>query len=137
MDISAIVATAATSITIIKEALNISKELKGDTESLEKIDVALARAVETQGLIYDLQGELLKIQSHNAKLQKQIDNHDVWNSKLEEYKIRELAHGAVVYQNKENSSFCICPSCTNEKRIEFLQMLPSNYYQCPKCKAMY
>lgn len=125
----------------LKIGIDLLKSLynrSGGTDDKVKIDDALSKLGDAQDALFTLREELIRLQTENVSLNKQIAESETWDTKLSEYELARTSGGAVVYKSKGKPEHYSCPSCISSKKvIEILQnnRTQTGKYRCVGCKA--
>lgn len=138
MDVTAVTA-AYNGLKFAKDSLSALMAGKIEAESQARILAALEKLGAAQDTLFQLREELFTLQAENVKLKQEIDTHNKWQERLDAYELARTAGGAVVYRFKGQPEHFVCPSCTNDKKLQILQdnRTMSGKYRCVGCEAEY
>ena len=108
-------------------------------ETHAQIDEALEKLGQAQATMFEMQAELFRFQQANEDLRSQLNARDDWDSRLAEYRLATTPGGATVFEHTEVPRRYVCPSCSNDRKIQVLQdrRVMSGVWDCPGCKVMY
>jgi hypothetical protein len=138
MDIASIGA-AYTGLKFAKDALQTALGLKIEAETRAKITASLEKLGEAQDTLFALREELFRLQSENDHLRQDIAARDEWNAVKTQYRLSEIAGGAVVYESSGPPKHYACPACFASRTVQILQnrRVASGNFECPGCKTAY
>jgi rubrerythrin len=103
-------------------------------------------AIHLQGIVLDLQSEMLMIQSDYQQvlraredLEKKLAAYENWEAQRARYHLERVGQGIFVYalntdhQGSEPVHW-LCTRCYDNKQKSILQRVETNDYCCPVCK---
>ena len=139
MDIPALISTAYTSLTFVRDTLQVSLDHKVETESREKVRAALDKLGGLQDSLFQVREELFRLQTENDSLRAALKAKDDWAAQAAQYVRKKTTGGAVVYEFIGQPHHYACPACYTKSTIQFLQGPRGlgGVYQCPGCKTDY
>lgn len=137
MDITALAATAYTGLTHVRDLFATLTGLKIEATTLNKINEAAKEVGQVQDALFQLRGELFRLQEENNILKKQLAEVESWEKKIANYSLTKTLSGAVVFKFNGNPEHFICPSCANIHNVEFLQVQWDGSGICPGCSHNY
>jgi predicted RNA-binding Zn-ribbon protein involved in translation (DUF1610 family) len=134
MDISTIT-TALSSLKIAKDAFTFLLDTKIEADARSKVIEALQGLDEAQDQLFQLRGELFRLQTENKELKDALFEKNEWKQKILNYELVETSGGAVVYKSKAGTQHYACPSCIERNEIHILQdrRVMSGDFDCPGC----
>jgi hypothetical protein len=126
---------AFTGLKFVKESLTTLAQGKIEAESQTRILEALDRLGTAQDALFELREQLFALQSDNAALAKQIEEHCSWKAQIAQYELIQTPGSAVVYRFKGEPIHYACPSCVNKQKVEILQdnRTISGKFRCTGC----
>jgi hypothetical protein len=133
------IGAAYTGIKFAKDTLQVALGYKIEIETRTQITAALEKLGTTQDSLFELREELFRLQSENDGLRQDIAAHDEWNAVKAQYRLTEMAGGAVVYESSGPPKHYACPACFASRAVQILQdrRVMSGNFDCPSCKATY
>ncbi len=139
---------AFTETTAILSALKTLKDIIKSFSSLSS-DVAIKeKTSELLGIIVDLQGDILLMQSEYGELlkskndlEKELIELKDWEKTKSQYKLKKIASGTFVYSYEDSHDskdppHWLCANCYHNGKKSILQFsTKAFFYFCPKCKT--
>jgi hypothetical protein len=131
-------------------ALGLLKTITGTTRRLAdareeaKINEV---AIQLQGIVLDLQSEMMIIQSDyqsvlRAKedLDKKLIEQQNWHNERARYQLKKVGDGVFVYALKDGNATTepahwLCAHCYEDQKRSILQRSPYPTWLCPRCKT--
>jgi hypothetical protein len=138
MDIAA-VGAAYTGLKFAKDALQAALGYTVEIETRTRITAALEKLGATQDSLFELREELFRLQSENDRLRQEVAARDEWNAAKAQYRLSEMAGGAVVYESSGPPKHYACPACFASHAVQILQdrRVIGGVFDCPSCKTVY
>jgi CII-binding regulator of phage lambda lysogenization HflD len=133
--------------------LGIFKTLLDIAKGLKDIDTATARnavAIELQEKIFAAHTAYSALLERVSQLEKQVTNFERWETEKQDYEMKALASGSIVYALKPSVQgtkppHYICANCYEHQKKIPIQMKPRSspsihlgippQYVCPECKS--
>jgi len=122
-----------------KDALQLSLDLRVDSESRVQVHAALEKLGVVQDSLFELREELFRLQAENEQLRRDQKISEDWASATADYNLATTVGGAIVYEFVGCPHHYACPSCFSKRAIQILQdcHVMSGKFECPACKAGY
>jgi hypothetical protein len=123
-ELSSALATIKTSSDLVKTVLNISQ----DVEVTSAISGVLAKLIEAQEKVLDIQEHLQRQTAELDDLRRQLRARNEWQEESEKYERFHLSEGQAVYRLRaeyrgDEPEVWFCPHCfTREHKISILQL---------------
>jgi hypothetical protein len=138
MDMAA-VSGAYTGLKFAKDVLQGVLKAKIALETHTQVSAALDKLGEAQDTLFEMRDELARIQQANEDLRRQLKAHDDWRASFAQYHLVTTAGGATVFEHADVPRRYVCPSCSNDQKLQVLQdrRVMSGVWDCPGCKVMY
>jgi hypothetical protein len=135
----------ATALGLLKTITSTTKGLLNAREEAKVNDVAIY----LQGIVLDLQSEMMMIQSDyqnvlrsRDELEKKLVEQEAWDKERARYHLEQgkgLWANFVYALNVKNPAVepahWLCAHCYEDKKKSILQARPENKWHCPRCNA--
>lgn len=135
--------TIAAAVSVIRAAVKGLRGLKEhelSSEHAKAVDAALELMGESQDRVNAIHDELISLREENHQLRKQIDEHDTWEQRRNQFRLTTAPGGArVYYESKEPNDLYVCPVCIENRQVMYLQdrNVATGEWQCPNCAARF
>jgi hypothetical protein len=128
---------------LLKTITGAAKRLADTREEVKVNEVA----IQLQGIVLDLQSEMMMIQSDyqqvlrsKDELEKKLIEQENWHNERARYHLKKVGDGVFVYALKDGKATTepahwICAHCYEEQKKSILQRNPYPTWLCPRCKT--
>ena len=130
-------------ISLLSTITGAAKRLSDAREEVKVNEVA----IQLQGIVLDLQSEVIMIQSDYQNilrskddLEKKLVEQENWDNERTRYRLEKTGGGNFVYalnvnKNDVEPAHWLCANCYQEKKKSIIQRNPYPKWLCPRCKT--